>query len=102
MILTTTDSVPGRQIAEVLGIVRGSYMHGSATILSSFTDPRRVEQMLDELREDEDRAFEQLTERAKELGADAVIGLRIAPDVFEYDNALKHRVIIYGTAVKLA
>ena len=102
MIVTTTDTVPGHQIGEVLGVVRGSSMQGLATILSSFTDPRRIQQMLTELHGLEEASVASLVERAEEMGAEAIIGLRYAPTAFEYDNALKYHVLAYGTAVKLA
>lgn len=77
-------------------------MQGCATILSSFTDPRRVAQMLDDLRGLEDAAIRDMQERAEAMGADAVVGFRLAPTAYEYDNALKYHVTVYGTAVKLA
>jgi uncharacterized protein YbjQ (UPF0145 family) len=102
MIITTTEGVPGRQVAEVLGNVRGAAMMGCATMLSSFTDPRRVTQMLNDLFGQEELATEAMIERAEEIGADAIIGLRIAPSAFEFDNALKYHVLVCGTAVKLS
>jgi len=102
MIITTTDGVPGRQVSEVLGNVRGGGMQGCATMLSSFTDPRRVSQMLTEFFTQEELALSTMVERAEELGADAIIGLRFGPSAFEYDNALKYHVLAYGTAVKLS
>ncbi len=101
MILTTMDHVPGREITEVLGLVRGNQMRGFATILSSFTDPSRLMTMNAELREVEDGATENLIQQAIEMGADAVIGVRISSTAFEYDNALKYQATMYGTAVKL-
>jgi uncharacterized protein YbjQ (UPF0145 family) len=102
MIVTTTENVPGRQTAEVLGIVRGSAMQGMATILSSFTDPRRIEQMLGDLFTLEERSFASMVERAEELGADAIVGFRFGPSAYEYENALKYHILAYGTAVKLS
>jgi uncharacterized protein YbjQ (UPF0145 family) len=102
MIVTTTDTVPGHQIGEVLGVVRGSAMQGMATILSSFTDPRRIQQMLGDLRGLEEAAVASMIETAEVMGADAIIGIRYAPTAFEYDNALKYHVLVFGTAVKLA
>jgi len=101
MIITTSDVVPGRQTGEVLGVVRGASMQGLVTILSSFTDPRRVEQMLADTREVEEKALAEMTERAEELGADAIMGLRVVPTAYEYDNAFKYHCLVYGTAVKL-
>jgi uncharacterized protein YbjQ (UPF0145 family) len=102
MIVTTTEGVPGHQIGEVLGIVRGASMQGMATILSSFTDPRRIQQMLGDLFTLEENAVALMVERAEEMGADAIIGFRYAPSAYEYENALKYHILVFGTAVKFA
>lgn len=101
MIISTTEGVPGRPVSEVLGLVRGSSMMGCSTILSSFTDPRRIQQMMTDLVGQEDAAISTMTERAEEVGADAIIGFNITATAYEYDNALKYHVTVYGTAVKL-
>ncbi len=101
MIATTTDSVPGYEVTEALDIVRGFSMHGFATILSSFTDPARLKSMNAEVLEIEREAFTDMVENAEELGADAIIGIRLTPSSFEYDNALKYQATVYGTAVKI-
>lgn len=102
MILTTTDGVPGRNISEVLGIVRGSFMFGAATMLSSFTDERTVRKMVDQVVEVEEKATEMMREKAAAMGADAIIGVRLSNSTFEYDNQLKYQVTVFGTAVKLS
>ena len=101
MLSTTTNYVPGREIEEVLEIVRGFSMKGFATILSSFTDPARLRTMNREVLEIERDAFAELVRNAEEIGADAIIGIRLTPSSFEYDNALKYQATVYGTAVKL-
>jgi len=101
MILVTTDHVPGREIAEVIGVVKGYSMYGFATILSSFTDPMRIASMIEEARENEEIALAELETRAEDMEADAVVGLRFAPSFYENENALKHVAVCYGTAVKL-
>jgi uncharacterized protein YbjQ (UPF0145 family) len=101
MISTTTSEVPGKEIVEILDIVRGFSMKGFATILSSFTDPMRLRTMNDEVLEIEREAYADMMKHAQEAGADAVIGVRLSPSSFEYDNALKYQATVYGTAVKL-
>lgn len=101
MISTTTDNVPGYEIAEILELVRGFSMKGFATILSSFTDPMRLRSMNNEVLEIEREAYADMVKHAEALGADAIIGIRLTPSSFEYDNALKYQATVYGTAVKL-
>jgi len=100
MLSSTTDSIPGYEITESLDIVRGFAMRGFPTILSSFTDPSRLRQMCDDVLSIERDAYEDMAKKAEELGADAIIGVRLTPSSFEYDNALKYQATVYGTAVK--
>ena len=101
MIITTTDQVPGHQISEVLGMARGSCMKGATTILSSFSDAHHINRMLSEVDEVESDAIQKLTEHAKNLGADAIIGARLQSTALEDAQNLKYVVTVYGTAVKL-
>ncbi len=101
MIATTTDTIPGYEITEVLEIVRGFSMRGFPTILSSFTDPSRLRQMCEEVLDIERDAYGDLVKHAEKLGADAVIGVNLSPTAFEYDNALKYQATVFGTAVKI-
>ncbi len=101
MIITTTDQVPGRQISEVLGMARGSWMKGATTILSSFSDSHHINRMLTEVDEVENEAIRRLTEKAEILGADAIIGTRLQATALEDAQNLKYVVTVYGTAVKL-
>jgi len=101
MLSTTTESLPGYEIVEVLEIVRGFSMRGFPTILSSFTDPSRLKDMCDEVLEIERDAYTDMVGHAEGLGADAILGVTLAPSSFEYDNALKYQATVYGTAVKV-
>ncbi len=102
MIITTTNDVPGREITEVLGLARGSCMKGAPTILSSFSDSHHINRMLEDLQGVESDAIARLTESAKILEADAIIGIRFATTALEDASNLKYVVTVYGTAVKLA
>jgi len=102
MLSTTTDNIPGYEITETLEIVRGFDMRGFPTILSSFTDPARLRDMCKEVLDIERNAYNDMVKNAEELGADAVIGIRLTPSSFEYDNALKYQATVYGTAVKIS
>ena len=101
MLSTTTDAIPGYEITEVLDIVRGFDMRGFPTILSSFTDPARLREMCQEVLDIERNAYGDMVKHAEDVGADAIIGIRLTPSSFEYDNALKYQATVYGTAVKI-
>ena len=91
MLSTTTDNIPGYEVTETLEIVRGFDMRGFPTILSSFTDPSRLRDMCKEVLDIERNAYNDMVKNAEELGANAVVGIRLTPSSFEYDNALKYQ-----------
>lgn len=67
MIITTTDQVDGRMIAEYLGLV-------SVVVLAQF--PGGSKWMNSALEKQMAEANEQLNEKAAAIGADAIVGLR--------------------------
>ncbi|RLE28316.1 YbjQ family protein [Candidatus Acetothermia bacterium] len=103
MLLTTIDHVPGKEIAEVLGLVQGSTIrarHLGRDILAGLRNVvggeiKDYTQMLSEARE---LAIRRMVEEAKRLGADAVVGLRLAT---AQTMAGAAEVLAYGTAVRL-
>jgi len=76
MIITTTQQVDSKGIHEYKGIVFGE---------SASSDPAH--------------AMELLTEHAKRIGANAVVGVSLQYAPVEADNATMLMVIAYGTAV---
>jgi uncharacterized protein YbjQ (UPF0145 family) len=103
VLLTTIDHVPGKEIAEILGLVQGSTIrarHLGRDILAGLRNVvggeiKDYTQMLSEARE---LAIRRMVEEAKRLGADAVVGLRLAT---AQTMAGAAEVLAYGTAVKL-
>jgi uncharacterized protein YbjQ (UPF0145 family) len=102
MILTTTDFVPGREIEEILGLVRGNTIrarHIGKDIMAAIKNITGGEVMeytklMAEAREE---ALDRLTTEAVQLGADAVINIRfITCEVMQGAAEL----LAYGTAVK--
>ncbi len=103
MIITTTENIAGKEIAEVLGIVKGNtirsrhvgrdIMAGLKTIvggeIKSYTD------MISSAREE---AITRMTDQAKALGADAITMVRFTTSSVMPQAA---EVLAYGTAVKL-
>ena len=106
MILTTTPSVEGRTIREYKGVVFGEVITGVNFIRDLAASIRNViggrsGSYEDELIKARNQAMEELEQRARELGADAVVGIDVDYEVLGADNGML-MVTASGTAVKLA
>lgn len=103
MIYTNTETVPGREISEVLGVVTGNVVqtkHVGKDILAVLRSVVGGEitgytQMLTEARQ---KAISRMVIAARELDADAVVSLRFTTSSI-MTNASE--ILAYGTAVKL-
>lgn len=104
MIVTTTPSIEGKQIAEYKGIVFGEVISGVNIIkdftagLSNFFGGRSgtYEQELILAREN---AIKEMEQRAEALGANAIVGVDIDYEVLGADNGML-MVTASGTAVR--
>lgn len=105
MIITTTPSVEGRSITEYRGVVFGEVISGVnfvkdfAAGLSNFFGGRSntYEEELIRAREN---AMREMENRARQLGADAVVGVDVDYEVLGADNGML-MVTVSGTAVIL-
>ena len=103
MLLLNIDYVPGREIAEAIGIVKGSvvmskhlgkdFMAGMKTIVGG--EIEGYTQMLDDARK---VAMKRLVDDAESAGADAVVNIRYSSASVMQGAA---EVTAYGTAVRL-
>ncbi len=104
MIYTTTESIPDRNIIEILGVVTGNVVQTKhigrdiAAGLKSIVggEIAGYTEMLTEARH---RAISRMVEAALELDADAVVGLRFTTSAI-MSNASE--ILAFGTAVKLS
>ena len=106
MILTTTPSIEGRTIAEYKGVVFGEVISGVNFLRDIAAGIRNViggrsGAYEDKLIEARDNAMNEMAEKARRLGADAVVGIDIDYEVLGTDNGML-MVTASGTAVKLA
>lgn len=104
MMLVTTNNVPGREVAEVFGIVRGTTVrarHVGRDISAFLTNlvGGEVEEYTKLLAEAREQALDRMRAEALALGADAVIGVRFTGTEIASGAA---EILVYGTAVKLA
>jgi len=105
MILTTTPSVEGRRITEYKGVVFGeviagvNFLRDIAASIRNFVGGRSGSYE-DELIRAREQAMREMSERAMQLGADAVVGIDIDYEVLGESNGML-MVTASGTAVKL-
>ena len=106
MILTTTPSVEGRTIVEYKGIVFGEVITGINFIKDIGAGLRNIfggrsGSYERELLEARNAALREIEERARERGADAVVGIDIDYEVLGPNGGML-MVTASGTAVKLS
>ena len=105
MLLTTTPSVDGQKIQRYLGVVTGEAILGANLFKDLFAGIRdlvggRSSTYERELQKARDIAMQELTDRAAELGANAVVGIDIDYAVLGQANGML-MVAVSGTAVVL-
>lgn len=103
MIITTTETVPGREITEALGIARGSTVRARNVGRDIFAGLKNlVGGEIDEYTKLQAYAREQAMQRmeqdAQQLGADAIVNVRFTTAMIMQGAA---EILAYGTAVKL-
>src|SRR5680860_585825 len=103
MIVVTTDSVPGREVADVLGLVRGDTIrarHLGKDILAALRNVvgGEIAEYTKLMGESREQAIDRMIERAEELGADAVVATRITTSMVMSQAS---EILVYGTAVRL-
>ncbi len=101
---TTTNSIEGREIEEYLGIVSGEAMMGADIMKDLSAGIKdivggRSGKYEEEIRKGRTEAMKDLKDRAKEMEADAVIGISV--DYEEMSEGMLW-INVTGTAVELA
>ncbi len=103
MILTNTDTVPGKTIVEFYGVVTGSTVrakHIGRDIMASFKnivggELKGYTELLEEARQE---AIGRMQEQAQSVGANAVVNIRFSTSSVAQGAA---ELFAYGTAVKV-
>ena len=106
MILTTTNNIENHKIVDYLGIITGTAYDSTYTINGtkmSFKDMFSMSKYYEKyslaLESIKEKAFQNLKDNAKKLGANAVVGINV--DVEPLANSSTLLVSITGTAVKV-
>ena len=105
MILTSSNTLENKEIIEYKGLVTGESLIGANIYKDLFSGVRdvvggRTSRYEEEIKKARDIAFESMNEKAEQLGANAIIGLKVS-----YDNlggTMRNTILVtaYGTAVK--
>lgn len=101
IIITTTESIPGYKIVKVLGIVSGSTVrarHIGKDLLAGLKNivGGEISEYTELLAEARDEAIRRMIEKARALGANAVVNVRLGSSQVAQGAA---EILAYGTAV---
>lgn len=103
MILSTTHSIPNREIAAILGIARGSTVRSRSIGYDIVAELKKIaggeiEEYTKLQAHAREQAIERMIDDAKKLNADAIVGISITTAMVTTGAA---EILTYGTAVKL-
>jgi uncharacterized protein YbjQ (UPF0145 family) len=101
MLLSTTDTIPGKTITKHLGLVRGNTIrarHIGKDILAGLRNlvGGEIAEYTKLLGESREQSLDRMIEEAEKLGANAVVAVR-----FSTSEVMTHaaEILAYGTAV---
>jgi len=103
MIITNTEFVTGKDIKEMLGLVKGNTIQAKS-IGKDFKAGLRhiaggeIKEYTEMLAESREIALKRMIDKAERMGADAVINIRFMTSAIMGGAA---EILAYGTAVKL-
>lgn len=103
MIITTTESIPGKEIYEIVGIARGSTVRARNIGRDIFAGLKNIvggeiEEYTRLQAESREQAMQRMIDDGRKLGADAIINVRLTTAMIVQGTA---EILAYGTAVKL-
>lgn len=102
MIVTTSETIPGKEVSELLGICRGSTVRARNLGRDIFAGLKNIvggeiheyTQLQAEARE---QALQRMIADAQTLGADAIINIRMHTSMIMQGAS---EILVYGTAVR--
>jgi uncharacterized protein YbjQ (UPF0145 family) len=103
MILATTETIPGKTVKQVLGLVRGNTIrarHVGKDILAGLRNiiGGEIVEYTKLLAESREQALDRMIANAQELGANAILAVRFSTSEIMGGAA---ELLAYGTAVVL-
>ena len=105
MILTSSNTLENKTVIEYKGLVTGESLIGSNIYKDLFSGVRdvvggRTSRYEEEIQKARDISVQSMIEKAEQLGANAIIGLKISYDNLGGTMGNTILVTAYGTAVK--
>lgn len=103
MIIATSETIAGREISETLGVARGNTIrarHVGTDIVAGLRNlvGGEVSEYTKLMGEAREQALDRMAADAENMGADAVVAVRISTSMIAQGAA---EILAYGTAVKL-
>jgi len=101
MIVTTSETVAGKQVVKTLGLVRGNTIrarHIGKDILALFRNiiGGEITEYTKLMGESREQAIDRMVQHAAEMGANAVVAVRLTTSMIMGAAA---EIVAYGTAV---
>jgi uncharacterized protein YbjQ (UPF0145 family) len=101
MIVVNTPTVPGKEVKQTFGIVRGNTIrarHLGKDIIAFFKNivGGEIEEYTKLMGESREQSIDRMLEQAKALGANAVVNCRFSTSYIMQNAA---EILVYGTAV---
>ena len=103
MKIVTTNNIPGYEITEVIGLVRGNTIRARAIgkdIMAGLKNliGGEIHEYTKMIAESREQALDRMVDEAEDKGADAIIGVRFTTSSVMQGAA---ELFAYGTAVKI-
>jgi len=103
MIITTTETIPGKEITEIVGIARGNTVRARNIGRDIFAGLKNliggeISEYTNLQASAREEALARLVEDGESLGADAVVNVRMTTSMIMQGMS---ELLVYGTAVKL-
>ena len=103
MIVTTTETIPNRQIQEIVGVARGSTVRARNIGRDIFAGLKNIvggeiSEYTKLQAQSREQAMKRMIEDAKSLNADAIVNIRFTTSMVMQGAS---EILAYGTAVKL-
>lgn len=104
MIVTTTETVPGKEITGILGVSRGSTVRARNVGRDIFAGLKNlvggeISEYTKLQAHARDQAMQRMVDDARAMGADAIVNVRLASSMVMQGAS---EILAYGTAVKLS
>ncbi|MFD2564037.1 YbjQ family protein [Aquimarina rubra] len=103
MVTSTTETIPNKEVIQILGIARGSTVRARNIGRDVFAGLKNIvggeiEEYTKLQAQSREQALQRMNQDAQRLGADAVINVRLTTSMVMQGAS---EILAYGTAVKL-